>query len=80
MASEIETPFNKEFLVSFMQIHLLRYFIVLLELTKTARKKKDSDHLSARLLKSLLMEMTRNRKLEAAGFLVYHIFRLLEKD
>lgn len=80
MASEIETPFNKEFLVSFMQIHLLRYFVVLLELTKTARKKQDSDHLSARLLKSLLMEMTRNRKLEAAGFLVYRILRLLEKD
>ena len=68
MALEIETPLDKEFLVSFMHIHFLRYFIVLLELMKTTGKKKVLIiSVSARLL-SLLMEMTKNRKFEAVGF------------
>lgn len=68
MALEIETPFDEEFLVSFMYIHFLRNFIVLLELMKTTGKKKVLIiSVSARLL-NLLMEMAKNRKLEAVWF------------
>lgn len=46
MALEIKTPFDKELVVSLTQIQFLRYFIVLLGLMKTTRKKSGSDHLN----------------------------------
>lgn len=68
MALEIETLFDKV-LASFMQKHFLRYFIVLLELLKTAREKGGSDHLSlCQIVRNLFVEMRNNRKLVAAGF------------
>lgn len=67
MALEVEIPFDKK-ISSSLHAHTFSWvFYCTTWAHEDHWEEKESDHLSARLL-GLLMEMTKNRKFDAAGF------------